>query len=251
MTKKDASRYKLELQHAPDVDPVWTEAFILEARLQDITGRGIGDALAEINSHVVESGQSPDEAFGDPRQYARTLAKDAPLVEPGGVIALVLPAILQTVGMLAVLNALLPATLGEPFELTVGMLAMMVTLTAALGVLSWQSVPIIRLIIDRPWLAFAINVLLLVGLVGLLFIPGVVASLPAWWVVGAGVVLLVVGTVYGLVHLPSVSEGDLIEAPTAIDVGKPQGLGRWASILPNLLIPAFTVVFGAVLLLFG
>lgn len=40
-------------------------------RLRNISGARIGDILAEIETHTAESGQSPREAFGDPKEYAK------------------------------------------------------------------------------------------------------------------------------------------------------------------------------------
>ncbi len=51
----------------------WEEAFILELRLREITGDGIGDALSVVRSHCAESGETPSEAFGSPQEYARAL----------------------------------------------------------------------------------------------------------------------------------------------------------------------------------
>ena len=63
--------HALERTHAPHVDPEWTNAFIVEARLANLDGTTIGDALAEIDAHVVSSGESAKATFGDPRSYAR------------------------------------------------------------------------------------------------------------------------------------------------------------------------------------
>lgn len=64
----------LEEQFAPHTDKQWVSNFILEARLLDVPGATIGDCLAEIDSHVVESGESAQEAFGDPAVYARAVS---------------------------------------------------------------------------------------------------------------------------------------------------------------------------------
>jgi hypothetical protein len=55
------------------LDP-WRDAFVLVLRLSDVSGAAIGDALAQVNSHCTESGQSPADAFGDPRAYATEVA---------------------------------------------------------------------------------------------------------------------------------------------------------------------------------
>lgn len=69
--------HSFEQRLAPHVNPAWSEAFILEARLRGVLGTVIGDALAEVDAHVVDSGQSAEEAFGDPKDYAHHFPVDA------------------------------------------------------------------------------------------------------------------------------------------------------------------------------
>jgi hypothetical protein len=52
----------------------WRDEFVTAARFQLLPGQQIGDALAEIDAHCTDSGQDPQQAFGDPAEYARTLA---------------------------------------------------------------------------------------------------------------------------------------------------------------------------------
>ncbi|HLL69710.1 MAG TPA: hypothetical protein VK453_28950 [Micromonosporaceae bacterium] len=59
----------------------WRDTFVVQAQLHQVSGRRIGEALAEIETHCADSGQSPDRAFGDPTRYAETLARD---VAPAG-----------------------------------------------------------------------------------------------------------------------------------------------------------------------
>ncbi|WP_226347053.1 hypothetical protein [Agilicoccus flavus] len=54
-------------------DRKWIEEMILQLRLRDVRGGAIGDAVAQIESHCALSGESAAEAFGDPRDYARSL----------------------------------------------------------------------------------------------------------------------------------------------------------------------------------
>lgn len=52
------------------VDDAWREAFVLELRMREVAGTVIGEALAEVEAHCADSGQTPQEAFGDPVRYA-------------------------------------------------------------------------------------------------------------------------------------------------------------------------------------
>ena len=49
----------------------WCDDFILELRLRDVPGARIGDHLAEVESHCIETGTDPKDAFGDAREYAQ------------------------------------------------------------------------------------------------------------------------------------------------------------------------------------
>jgi hypothetical protein len=55
-------------------DDAWREAFVLELRLREVPGSVIGEALAEVDAHCADSGQTPQEAFGDPVRYAASRA---------------------------------------------------------------------------------------------------------------------------------------------------------------------------------
>lgn len=52
----------------------WLDELTLELRLNDASGKSIGDALATVEEFLADSGQSPEEAFGNPREYAAELA---------------------------------------------------------------------------------------------------------------------------------------------------------------------------------
>ncbi|WP_313566363.1 hypothetical protein [Mobilicoccus sp.] len=51
----------------------WFDDMVLELRLRDIDGAAIGDAVAAARAHCEDSGETPTQAFGDPREYARSL----------------------------------------------------------------------------------------------------------------------------------------------------------------------------------
>lgn len=54
--------------------PSWRDKAILELRTKNVPGHEIGDILSEVEIHVQETGESPDDAFGDPVVYARERA---------------------------------------------------------------------------------------------------------------------------------------------------------------------------------
>jgi hypothetical protein len=53
----------------------WRDGFLTQARLLEVPGPAIGEALAEVETHCADSGERPDQAFGAPDAYARALAR--------------------------------------------------------------------------------------------------------------------------------------------------------------------------------
>jgi len=56
------------------LDP-WRDNFVIALKLRNISGRQIGDALAQVDAHCTDSGEVPGEAFGDPVAYATHVAE--------------------------------------------------------------------------------------------------------------------------------------------------------------------------------
>jgi hypothetical protein len=52
----------------------YTQQLILALRMRDVPGAAIGDAVAQIESHVADTGEDPVEAFGPARDYAASVA---------------------------------------------------------------------------------------------------------------------------------------------------------------------------------
>ena len=51
----------------------YRQSLILALRLKDMPGDRIGEIVAEVESHVAETGEDPAEAFGSPPAYAADL----------------------------------------------------------------------------------------------------------------------------------------------------------------------------------
>ena len=58
------------------VDDTYQQRLILALRLKDVPGERIGEIVAEVESHVAETGEDPNDAFGPPRQYAASLGDE-------------------------------------------------------------------------------------------------------------------------------------------------------------------------------
>lgn len=52
--------------------PKWRDELIYHLRMKDVSGDRIGDILLEVEEHVRESGETPNDAFGDAKTYAVT-----------------------------------------------------------------------------------------------------------------------------------------------------------------------------------
>lgn len=107
----------------------WQEQFLLQLRIREVSGSRIGDLLAEVQAHCADTGESPEQAFGDPATYAAAVSgnrRTTPLWRVGlqaavGVIAA--GGVLLAVGGLAA---------GSPAVISAGGVA--VVLLAGVGV---------------------------------------------------------------------------------------------------------------------
>ncbi len=52
----------------------YTSDLLIALRLRDVPGERIGQIIAEVESHVAETGEDPQTAFGKPREYAKAVA---------------------------------------------------------------------------------------------------------------------------------------------------------------------------------
>ena len=53
----------------------YCHTLMLALRLRDVPGDRIGEIVAEVESHVSDTGEDPTEAFGTPRAYAEALTE--------------------------------------------------------------------------------------------------------------------------------------------------------------------------------
>lgn len=134
-------------------DRRWLDRLALELRLLDVDGETIGDVLAEAETHLLESGESPEEAFGDPAVYAAEMRREeAPdkVASPGarraGVIGLLGVAFAGVAGYLAVMLGVRAALglLSGVVPLTVGDAASTALLVVAVVVLVGFLGPLLR-----------------------------------------------------------------------------------------------------------
>ncbi|MEV0703443.1 hypothetical protein AB0I53_36775 [Saccharopolyspora sp. NPDC050389] len=56
------------------LDKKYRDELTIALRMHEISGRRVGEVLAEVEAHVAETGEDPVEAFGRPREYAAQVA---------------------------------------------------------------------------------------------------------------------------------------------------------------------------------
>ncbi|WP_222266616.1 HAAS signaling domain-containing protein [Modestobacter marinus] len=66
-------------------DQAWCDDLLLALRVRDVPGARIGEVLAEVQSHLAETGEEPRDAFGAPREYADQVAAALGVSAPDGV----------------------------------------------------------------------------------------------------------------------------------------------------------------------
>jgi len=86
-------------ESGPRDERTWLERFEMQLTIQRMSADDIAAAVADVRSYCVDSGQSLEEAFGDPRGYATTLAAETrpatPPSHPGARrVAVLMPAVL-------------------------------------------------------------------------------------------------------------------------------------------------------------
>lgn len=223
---------------APSVDKAWRDDFIIELRLLSVPGPSIGDALMTVETHVSESGESAQDAFGEPRAYAREIAPSAGAGRIRGITGwTVVGNIAGLVGMLASVRALTGWLEGGPIQLTVGDgVVLLLLLLLVTAVLRWAST-LLRFVVEhRVAVAVLAPLLLIGGFVGVLLLLR-----QEWVEVGVlpvtltAVVLLVLSVVAAWIDTPA--DGDEIVAPE--QGPRPRTAAR---LVPALILPVMTLL---------
>ena len=241
--RRTARRHELEHAVAPHVDPAWAEAVILVLRLLGVGGDRIGAALAEVDAHCVDSGESAADAFGEPVAYARSLGLPTQAETRGEAVRTALPALLQVLGLFVVLAAVPSLRRGETAELTTGNVGALALLTGVVVGVGLAGEAALRLVLDRPVVA----ALLAAGVVGtgaalLVLGDASVLRLPATAMLGVGVVALLAGAAWSLVGWRDVE--DPLVVPNGGEVAT---RGGWATrLIVAWQVPAAAVLLGVV-----
>ncbi|RZU62171.1 hypothetical protein [Zhihengliuella halotolerans] len=241
----------LEEQFAPHVETKWAGDMILELRLRGVDGTRIGDALAEVNSHCAESGERPEDTFGDPVTYARSLK--LPSVEDTAIVMVrvVAPVLVQILGMLLLLWSFTDWRRGSLFNLTSGEALIAATLTVEVIAVALLAQPVLRFLVRHPVLTFGALVLNMGLFVFAAAIwDNVVAEFPPMWALTLGAAAMLGGLMWGFFGRTGLnSPDDPIESPlsgplpnaAAGDTKRRLRRSPWETFLP-LMIPIATAL---------
>ncbi len=233
---------------APHVEAGWVEAMLLELRLQGVSGDRIGAALAEVEAHVVDSGQGAEEAFGDPVEYARSLGLPAePEQSRTATLKGVVPTLIQLFGLVAVVAAMPwgPDAVGVTTTLLAGLVvaALLPVVVVALGD------RVLRAIVERPVVVFLATMLVLAavaaGLVaaGRLGLDQALFELPRPLMLVTGLLALALGTWVAV--RSDATEPDVVSSPVPGSRLPRPGVRHWAwTALP---VPVATVFLAGLL----
>lgn len=220
----------------------WCDDFILELRLRDVPGARIGDHLAELESHCIETGTDPEEAFGDAREYAREVGDAEQPTRDGGTLRVTPISLTALVVFLTGNDATNRWARGEALSFNLVELVILGLLVAGVATLPFVLGPLLR----RTWLGIVFFAgLFLLGalraLAGLLPLASVVDGIPAAPVsMGALLILCVLSAL----EMRELSDGDWVTSPLRAPDGT-RTPARRGVVLIAWILPIAFVALGA------
>lgn len=234
-SKRPSAAHREPSDLAPSAERSWANDFVLEQRLLGVPGTQIGDALVTIESHLVDSGESAQEAFGDARAYAAELAESSSALDDAITMRTVVASVVGVIGMLITVYAFGPWLAGEPATITVGLVAAGALILVVLGLFLANADAVLRTIVEHVWLA-AVALVLCTGVsaAALFLLSGVLVEVPAAALLAVGGALLVLDAVLSwLEH----GQDDTVLAPG--ESAPARAAGR---VLVTFTVPAFTLL---------
>ncbi|MDO5696675.1 MAG: hypothetical protein Q4G51_01750 [Dermatophilus congolensis] len=227
----------------PSLPAAWADDVILELRLRDVSGARISEILTEAEAHVAETGESPQEAFGDPKAYAASFDFAGQSRAPGvGVGWHLAAAAVMLFGSILVNRHLRDFVTGAMSQITVGdVLSAVLVLGLLLTVFRW-----LRAAMEWPRLMSGLaSVAWLAGFVALRVWGGpVLVSVPAVTLIVIGTVAMLAGAV-AMTYFTLRDPQDLLTPPTVRDGAAPPLRDPRAdrmSLFAIWVLPVFTLV---------
>ena len=185
---------------------IYLENLGIQLRLRNVSGERIGQILAEVEAHVADTGLDPVDAFGEPGKYAASYvgasseSRSSRAWLPGPALRLAVPftlagwAILEGGMHFAGLTDITVRSLGVLFVLAAGFTAVMRALKAQLAhdtAGASKSRKFTFLFMALAWGIWLVGVAVLVLIPLLLPAGPILASVPGWSLVVAGLVVFV------------------------------------------------------------
>ena len=235
--------------HTPHVEPDWAEAFLLEMRLRGVDGRSIGAALAEVEAHCAESGESAREAFGDPAAYAVELAPAAG-ADPVDWRRELTSSALGLGGMLTTLAAVGAWQRDARVELTTGTVGVLLLVLVGTVLVVRHADRLLRAVVTHWWVAVVGSVVPIALFVAVLLLGRqTLVTVPVPPTLAVGLLLLAANT---WVALRSADDADPVVGPEAAGEVGTLGEDRITRVLERVgpwLFPVLTAVMALPLLL--
>lgn len=232
----------------PHLDRKWADAATRELVARGADGRAIGDALATADTHCADSGENANDAFGDPRTYAESIALSSHSLEQRALrnqVKAAWPSLIGLAGMFLTFRVVdthlnhstsVPIRVGDLVAL-VGIVALSIALIHRIDLLMHH--PVVSWIVASAVFTGIIAAqILLTSALGHAHIL-VAAVIAAALLIGCGVWgTLTAGTAPDPVTDPR--PGSRLARP-----------GKRFKLVTAWLLPALTVIFGGVILLVG
>ncbi len=225
-------------------DQKWIDTLILELRLRDVSGAGIGDTIASVKEFLADSGEEAQVAFGTPAEYAKSLDLSS-IAEPVSLRGTILRSGIGVLAFLAFAQAIVPWLEGEKFGL--GALQLILLAVPALAVLC------LPLLLEK----LLRNFWLLALLFGVCITSGIFAAITAprdhgnaWLLIDPAVVLIVSSVLMVAVSIAGTSDAmniknDTIREPfeTSATIRENEKTSRIIGVLVAWMFPIFALLF--------
>lgn len=160
------------------VPKTWAENLVVELRLRAVSGGAFGDALKHVESYCQDSRESPDEAFGPAREYARSRSfAEGRLddVSAGRMIRVAVPCFVGPVGMLISQTTFDAWRAGEAVAFSVGSHVLLpVTVALSIAATGWLDV----IVHHRVVVTIAVELIFGGAAIALLFLKTVAFTAP-------------------------------------------------------------------------
>lgn len=219
----------------------WLDEMATELRLRNTRGTAIGDAIAQVETYCADSGQSPQEAFGDPREYAQSLAfppREQEHTSAAGWSKLLVPVAIGLLGVGPTRQVVTAAIKHTPVQISWGDLGAAIALVVVVAITALS----LRAVVQRPLVAAPLFGLAVVG-IGLLpvLVTRVAFTMPLW--LGIALMAVALGLSVVLQRLSRDQEDPIVDprAPKSERRG-PRLLTDWIFVIVALAIAAMTLV---------